>query len=369
MPRSIELFLILSLVLAGCSSTGSPTPATETSTIDQPETDTMTPIQTPTETPTPTPTPTTTPTPTPTPTPLPPQNPWRKETVTVGVNDSATADRSYSTWVFEAIKYWNSDGKSYATYPVELRFDPDAENPDIEIRFIPEIPECGLIDGGTTIGCAPTLNTDSTPADPEIVEVRSDMVAESTRKTVIHELGHVLGIEHNQPPYTYMNEITDPTYYNKTDATDRVHPWHTDEITVAYNLSEIPAYERANTLEQLGRALDYYNEGADGFTPENVTFRLIENETTADIWIKVDDDPYQGDHASIGEVYGINIDDDEYLEYYTSYDIYIDGILTERRGWHAGFWIANALGEDDETQFPPPFRNTDSADDRENWWY
>ncbi|MFB6082299.1 MAG: hypothetical protein ABEJ67_05700 [Halanaeroarchaeum sp.] len=154
------------------------------------------------------------------------------------------------------------------------------------------------------------------------------------------------------------------------NATTVPYPWQHRPLTVAVSMHG--GMNEDLVRDQIEHTLTYYESGADGWAPENLSYELIENESAADITIQVYEYSYNTDavdgDGSYGYVYGHDPDRDGALEYYTNATIAVAGIDERATGWHVGFWLAQSLGATDENDVPPPFVHADYEDRRSEWW-
>ena len=122
--------------------------------------------------------------------------------------------------------------------------------------------------------------------------------------------------------------------------------------------------------EQIDHALDYYDRGADGTVPENVSFRHVERPERADIVVRFSDDsPCGFGSGSCGSVSGTDPDGDGALERYTHLEITLTDLDSDVVGWHVARWLALGFGIEDESEYPPVLREETSHEDRRSdWW-
>jgi hypothetical protein len=327
--------LILVIILSGCATTSVPTESTPTNTPTEEESNvdasSVTKTETSTETPFATATATTTPTP------VLPDNPWHKTPIVIGIDNSEDPDRNYSAQVNEAVEYWHENGKNHTEWSANFTVKPNASSPDIVIRFVSEIRNCGRSEGDVVLGCASILEASSVPNDPEVVLVNLGLTDQSTYRVVRHELGHILGLSHGEGPDNAMRSYT--IVFNQI-------------VRVHLEVESTAEHEKRDTENQLDYVFEYYSSGADGFLDEDVQFALVEDEEAADVLIRVNDD---GDESRAF------VEDDVFI-------IEINGIDTDHRGWHAGYWFGVYFGANSTDEQPPPFDEPES-DPRSQWWH
>ena len=306
--------------------------------------------------------PTATPATTPVETAAPRQSPWGDDPIVVGV--AGDPAREYAPLVRDAARFWEANDRRYLGYEVRFAVRPDAPTPDVRVNFTDRIPECG--GASDAAGCAPYITDRRQIRRPVPVWVATGLSNESTTRVLKHELGHVLGLAHDDPPGDVMNASSVLYTRPQVNATDRAFPWNDSTFTVYANLSA--AENPAAVREQLDHALAYYERGAPGM-PDNLTFRYVDDPAGADVVVEfTPEGACGGGAASCAGTRGTDPDGDGAVETYTRVRITLAGIPTDAAGWHAGYWLAHALGAEDDAHKPPPFRNASYRERRSEWW-
>lgn len=294
-----------------------------------------------------------------------PDNPWRESELVVAVENNRS--RNVTSLVQEALSYWENHSERYAGYPVRYRLDPNAEQPDIVISFVDRVGECGPEEH--TAGCAPVLTEPGQITRPVRVTIRHGFSEESTVAVIKHELGHTIGLTHADEPQSVMRATSNVTTLPQPDATERALPWDSPELSVYLDLSDVPASEREATRTQIHHALKYFERGADGTVPENVTFVLTDDRTAADVVVSFDPTECQTDRGSCGSLQGRDPDGDGALETYTRLDIRLVNLDTDVVAWHVGRWLGRGFGFDEESDFPDPLTGDTSYEERRSEWW
>lgn len=339
MARS-SIFVVFFLLLAGCSV---PTTDIPSFSVDDDAEDRSSPVATA----------------------EPSVSPWGENPVTVAIHQPANDSRNYAPLVRDALRYWEEESRRYAGYSVRYRLEPNASNPDIVVRFVDNVEACATIE--EVAGCAPRITDPAQTDRPVGIQVRSGLSNESTRLVVKHELGHTLGLDHEDEPNEVMAANTPLTTLPQPDATARDLPWEDSNLAVYVdyaNTSNDPVVR-----EQVRHALDYYERGADGSVPENVTFSTTNNRSAADIYIEFPaESPCTGDRGSCGYRFGYDMDGDGALEVYNRLRITLTDIGPDETGWHIAYWLGYGFGFDERTDWPGPFRDATPEDRESEWW-
>lgn len=292
------------------------------------------------------------------------RTPWGTGPVVVAVEAGAAGNRSVRPLVARAVDYWNRNAPRYGDYAAQFRLTKNASEADVVVRFREEVPcqgETGWL------GCAPVYDATSDAAAPSYVDVRAGYTDESTVTTLKHEFGHLLGLTHGEAPRPVMNASHDAVRLPAPNVSERANPWPDRNVTVYVDDEGEPEPRQDAIATQVARTLDYYESGANGTTPPNVSFETVENRSEADVVVSFPSDPTCRTGAgSCGRTYGRDVDADGRLEHYTRSRIEISGVPTDAVGWHLGYWLGSALGATDRSELPPPFRTDENR--RGAWW-
>lgn len=294
--------------------------------------------------------------------------PWSETTVVVALETGPDDDRAkHVAALRNATAYWETNAQQYLDHPVQFRVDPGAENPDLVVRVVDRISECGRDDHAA--GCAPQLSDLRTHPGTATIQIRTGFNRTSTRLVMQHELGHVLGLDHADPPRAVMRSQAMLASTPQPNATERAVPWSDPTLTVYVEDSSVPETARPTVREQIDHAIEYYNRGGEGTVPENVTFSRVRNRSRADIVVSFPDSlPCGGSSGSCVQLSGVDPDRDGARERFTSAEIFVSDLSPSAVGWHVGRWFGATLGADEPGELPPAFRNASYRERRSDWW-
>jgi hypothetical protein len=291
-----------------------------------------------------------------------PDNPYGNGNLTVAVA-APDSERSFAPLVAEATDYWETYDKRYLNYSVNVRLAANASDPDIRVSFAPRIARCGQV--ANAAGCAPEITAPSQTGDTVEIRALDNLSANSTVRVLEHEFGHALGLGHGDRPRSLMATHTTLTSLPKPNASTRALAWNDSTLTV-FVTDEVSAAER----DQIDHALDYYDRGADGTVPENVSFRMVSSFANADVVIRpAERSPCASERGSCGSVFGSDSDGDGALETYTRLEITYTGLDADAVGWHVARWLGLGFGIENESAYPPVLRESTGYDERRSdWW-
>jgi hypothetical protein len=288
------------------------------------------------------------------------RSPWGSDPIVVAVD--GPAGRDVVPLVRTATAYWEANATRYAGYGVEYELRPDAANPDVVVRFRDEITGCE--DSHDTAGCAPYITAAGQIDRPVTVEIKTGLSDDSTVQVVAHELGHTLGLGHDDAPQDVMRTGVTLTTLPQPNATERDFPWTDGEFTVYVDVADAP--DPAGAREQVREALDYYERESP--TGRELTFRVVDDPGAELVVRYADSSPCSEGSGSCGSSRGPDPDGDGASERYSQFTVTVVGLDTDAVGWHVGYWLAAAFGVEADGEKPAPFRDASYEERRSEWW-
>jgi len=197
-----------------------------------------------------------------------------------------------------------------------------------------------------------------------VIEIEDGYTNESTVTTIEHEFGHTLGLDHEDADrLELMNASSVVNETSIPNATEREWPWKQTNFTVYIKAGGGVSEQRAD--REAAQALEYYENDPDDWLPREVAFTTTENESAADLVIEMRANPdCLGGEGVCWSQYGYSPDGDPALEYYTSANVTVVGVNKDYYGWYIGYGLGRVFGAEEESELPPPFADSDDADDR-----
>lgn len=294
-------------------------------------------------------------------------NHWRSDVVVVSYESPADEPRDYEPVVQEALAYWTEHSEEYAGFDVELRLAEPGEEADVHVSFVEDVRTCG--ESVNAAGCAPRITSPYDVDRPVDVQVRAGLDHESSVKVLVHELGHTMGLGHGDEPSEYMSAKLSLSKLPTTNASDRANPWNDDEVSVYVDVSGLDRTDRHRAEQQAIAAIRYFDDGADGTVPTDVTVTRTARPSNADVVVRyqADDECISG-AGSCGRISGEDLDGDGAYEFHTDVEITLVDLNPDAMGWHVGRWLGASFGLE-EGEYPSPLHGDAGADLRRSQWW
>lgn len=206
------------------------------------------------------------------------RNPWGEKYIDVKINYEAESKHNYKTLTNESIEYWNNNIRKLG-YGGKFRFAEDGDDVDVVVNIQEEV-------NGKTKGYAPINDGVNTANERSVIQIENNQKRLEAQSTLTHEFGHTLGLRHTDSlEWPIMYSQYDSTYQPLYD-----NHWQEDNILVYFDSSDETMAFGEQEVDEIRYAIEYINEGADGYVNESVAVSRTNNKESADIVIeKVED--------------------------------------------------------------------------------
>lgn len=181
-----------------------------------------------------------------------PTHPLAGETTTVRIDNRSETDHDVETNAWRALAFWEANSPEYVGFDVAFEVV-QHDDPDVVIEYADSPSGCQNVEGYSerVMGCAPRLQVGSTPPDPiPVYVVAGARPFGEVLITAKHEVGHVLGLGHDDRPREIMS--------NRPE--DRI-PLH--EVRIGILESVLDAQEHA------AEATGQFNSGTGAWQAES----------------------------------------------------------------------------------------------------
>jgi hypothetical protein len=135
-------------------------------------------------------------------------HPFAGETVTVRVDEQSTTPHDLQANAAETLAFWEENSETYAGFEVDFEVVA-GETPDLVIAYVDEPQGCADVEGYSerVLGCAPVLQSNTRVPEPTVARVvAGPRLLGKITITAKHEIGHILGLGHDDEPREIMSD-------------------------------------------------------------------------------------------------------------------------------------------------------------------
>lgn len=286
----------------------------------------------------------------------PPQNPWLTEEITVSVVEQPD-DRDYQPLIEESLTYWNANMTAVG-WQGEFVYA-ETSDPDVPVKIVEDVAAADTeIDEYEdqeleAVGSAPIYYYPGEANEWEQpIYVQSGLNDTSTIDVAAHEFGHALGLHHEaEDEFPVMAAEMATATEPQPSIYEQANPWDSETIYVYYaEDSEL----RDQHIEPLEEAREWYDDGADGWLPDDVSVERTHDPDEADITVEMAGEIVGGDHR--WQWRGFDHDADGDFDEMYSGEIMMEHQMSDQRvTWAFGHAMGYMFGVEDESELPEPF--------------
>lgn len=133
-------------------------------------------------------------------------NPYGKQELAVQFSQQSELQYDVFALTREALDYWEEYSEKFVGYPITYNLSHNHDTPDVLIRFVESIRKCGKRSTNKKItGCADLVQDVDLIITPVTARVTTGRERDETLRTLIHEIGHTLGLTHHDEPANFMS--------------------------------------------------------------------------------------------------------------------------------------------------------------------
>jgi len=199
-------------------------------------------------------------------------HPFADSTLGVRIENRGETDHDIEANAREALAFWEAEHSQHLDFSVG--FEIVEESPDIVLAYVETPEDCTDVENYSedVLGCAPLLRPGHRVSRPVTAYVvAADRPFGSVRTTAKHEIGHVLGLDHDDEPREIMSNRPEDRIRLFTV---RIDIW---EATLAAHADHNTATRELN--EGIGSWNgDRYAEAADRFAAAETAFKAASDE-------------------------------------------------------------------------------------------
>ena len=135
------------------------------------------------------------------------RHPFAGETLSVRIDNESDTDHDVERNAREALEFWTEYAEEYAGFEIDFEVV-DGEEPDMVIAYVDTPERCQNVENYSerVLGCAPVIRPGRRVRRPvTAIVVAAARPFGKIRVTTKHEIGHILGLHHDDEPLWIMS--------------------------------------------------------------------------------------------------------------------------------------------------------------------